>query len=160
MESAEHPSLHPGQCARILYRGQEAGWLGTLHPEVRARLGLKADAVGFEVSMDALSNGRVPAFVPLSRYPEVRRDLAFTVAQSVPVQSLLDTAAANAGEHLTATRLFDVYAGKGVAEGDKSIALGLTWQHPSRTLNDDEINQLVDSIVEQVQHGFNAVLRG
>ena len=160
MESAEHPSLHPGQCARILYQGQEAGWLGALHPEVRARLGLKADAVGFEVSLDALSNGHVPAFVPLSRYPEVRRDLAFTVAQAVPVQSLLDTATANAGDYLTDTRLFDVYAGQGVVDGQKSIALGLTWQHPSRTLNDDEINQLVGSIVEQMQREFNAELRG
>lgn len=160
MEPARHPSLHPGQCARILYQGQEAGWLGTLHPEVRARLGLKADAVVFEVSLVALSNGKVPAFVPLSRYPEVRRDLAFTVAQSVPVQSLLNTAAENAGDYLTDMRLFDVYSGQGVAEGQKSIALGLTWQHPSRTLNDDEINQLVDSIVEQMQRGFSAELRG
>ncbi|GAB2711293.1 phenylalanine--tRNA ligase subunit beta [Halomonas garicola] len=160
MEPGDHPALHPGQRARILYRGEAVGWLGTLHPEVRRRVGLKVDAVGFEVSLDALSQGRVPGFEPLSRYPEVRRDLAFSVADSVPVQALLDVASAHAGEYLSETRLFDVYAGEGVADGCKSVALGLTWQHPSRTLNDDEINQLVDSIVEQVKREFNAGLRG
>ncbi|WNK18820.1 phenylalanine--tRNA ligase subunit beta [Halomonas piscis] len=160
MEPGEHPALHPGQSARILYRGELVGWLGTLHPEVRRRVGLRVDAVGFEVSLDALSQGQVPAFKPLSRYPEVRRDLAFSVADSVPVQALLDVASAHAGDYLSETRLFDVYAGQGVAEGRKSVALGLTWQHPSRTLNDDEINQLVDSIVEQIQREFDAELRG
>ncbi|WP_017430436.1 phenylalanine--tRNA ligase subunit beta [Vreelandella jeotgali] len=160
MESARHPSLHPGQCARILHRQREVGWLGTLHPDVGRQLGLKVDAVGFEVSLEALSDGGIPGFKPLSRYPEVRRDLAFIIDRDVPVQALLDTAVANAGEHLSDTRLFDVYAGQGVADGHKSIALGLTWQHPSRTLNDEEINQLVASIVEQMQHEFNAELRG
>ncbi|GAA3895231.1 phenylalanine--tRNA ligase subunit beta [Halomonas cibimaris] len=160
MQSGKHPSLHPGQCAQIFYRGKHAGWLGTLHPEVSRQVGLKTEAVGFEVSLEALSEGRVPAFRPLSRYPEVRRDLAFRVADGVPVQSLLDTARENAGDCLREIRLFDVYAGQGVAQGYKSVALGLTWQHPSRTLNDDEINQLVDSIVEQIKREFNAELRG
>jgi len=158
-EAGVHPSLHPGQCARILHRGEEAGWIGTLHPAVRAKLGLKTDAVLFEVRLDALTRGRVPAFKPLSRFPEVRRDLAFVVDEHVAVQSLLDSARRQAGEWLSDIALFDVYQGKGVADGRKSVALGLTWQHPSRTLNDDEINQLVDAIVAAAQQQLSAELR-
>jgi phenylalanyl-tRNA synthetase beta chain len=159
-EPAEHPALHPGQCARVLHRGEEAGWIGTLHPAVRAQLGLKVDAVLFEVRLDALTHGRVPAFTPLSRFPEVRRDLAFLVDEDLPVQALLDTLRGQAGEWLTECRLFDVYQGKGVPEGRKSVALGLTWQHPSRTLNDEEINQLVDAIVTESRQHLGAELRG
>ncbi|MDR9441016.1 MAG: phenylalanine--tRNA ligase subunit beta, partial [Halomonas sp.] len=158
-EPGEHPALHPGQCARILHRGEEAGWIGTLHPAVRARLGLKVDALLFEVRLDALTQGRVPAFTPLSRHPEVRRDLAFLVEEGLPVQSLLDTIRAQAGEWLVESHLFDVYQGKGVPEGLKSVALGLTWQHPSRTLNDEEINQLVDAIVAELRQHLGAELR-
>ncbi|ATJ82905.1 phenylalanine--tRNA ligase subunit beta [Halomonas beimenensis] len=158
-EPAEHPALHPGQCARVLYRGEEAGWIGTLHPAVRSRLGLKVDAVLCEVRLDALVQGRVPAFTPLSRYPEVRRDLAFLVDDDRPEQALLDTVHARAGEWLVEARLFDVYQGKGVPEGRKSVALGLTWQHPSRTLNDEEINHLVDAIVEESRQHLGAELR-
>ncbi|MCP1328252.1 phenylalanine--tRNA ligase subunit beta, partial [Halomonas sp. 707D4] len=107
-----------------------------------------------------LGDGVIPAFEPLSRYPEVRRDLAFTLNEQVPVQSLLDCVKREAGDHLQDLKLFDVYAGKGVEPGQKSIALGLTWQHPSRTLNDDEINERVDSIVAQANAVLNARLRG
>ncbi|GHC27277.1 phenylalanine--tRNA ligase subunit beta [Aidingimonas halophila] len=159
-EPAQHPSLHPGQSARILRKGEPVGWIGTLHPAVRGQLGLKTDAVLFEVSLDALTRGQVPAFQPLSRYPEVRRDLALLVDEQLPVQALLDCLHEAAGEWLSELRLFDVYQGKGVSDGMKSVALGLTWQHPSRTLNDDEINQLVDSIVAQTGERFGARLRG
>lgn len=159
-EPAEHPALHPGQSAQLLHNGEPAGWIGTLHPQVRATLGLKVDAVLFEVRLDALSQGQIPSFEPLSRFPEVRRDLAFILKESTPVQALLDCAKEQAGDYLQDIKLFDVYAGKEVAEGAKSIALGLTWQHPSRTLNDEEINQLVDSIVTQVRVKLDAELRG
>ncbi|WP_417329022.1 phenylalanine--tRNA ligase subunit beta [Halomonas cupida] len=158
-EPGEHPSLHPGQCARVLHRGQEAGWIGALHPAARAKLGLKAEAILFEVRLDALTEGRIPAFTPLSRYPEVRRDLAFVVAETTPVQALMDAVRSEAGEWLTDVALFDVYQGKGVADQHKSVALGLTWQHPSRTLNDEEINQLVDAIVTTARQRLQAELR-
>lgn len=159
-EPAEHPALHPGQSAQLLYNAKPAGWVGTLHPQVRATLGLKMDAVLFEVRLDVLSQGQIAAFEPLSRFPEVRRDLAFILSDATPVQALLDCTKQNAGDYLQNIKLFDVYSGKGVADGYKSIALGLTWQHPSRTLNDEEINQLVDSIVTQVRVKLGAELRG
>ncbi|MFD2189884.1 phenylalanine--tRNA ligase subunit beta [Pistricoccus aurantiacus] len=159
-EPAQHPALHPGQTARLLYRGQEAGWIGALHPAIRDKLGLKADALLFEVRLEALAQGRLPAFSALSRYPEVRRDLALLVKEDLPVQDLLDCLREQAGEWLTDITLFDVYRGKGIEPGSKSLALGLTWQHPSRTLNDDEINQLVDVIITESEQRFGARLRG
>tara|TARA_R110002012_G_scaffold9100_2_gene41780 strand:- start:622 stop:3003 length:2382 start_codon:yes stop_codon:yes gene_type:complete len=159
-EPAEHPALHPGQSAQLMYNGEPAGWLGTLHPQVRATLGLKMDAVLFEVRLDVLSQGQIPSFEPLSRFPEVRRDLAFILKEATTVQALLDSVKQEAGEYLQDVKLFDVYVGKGVTEGHKSVALGLTWQHPSRTLNDEEINKLVDSIVTQVRVKLDAELRG
>lgn len=159
-EPGAHAALHPGQCARILHRGEEAGWIGTLHPAARASLGLRVDAILFEVRLDALTQGRVPAFSPLSRFPEVRRDLAFLVDDDLPVQALLDTLRARAGEWLVELRVFDVYRGSGVPQGRKSIALGLTWQHPSRTLNEEEINELVDGVVAESRRHLGAELRG
>ncbi|MCG7598547.1 phenylalanine--tRNA ligase subunit beta [Halomonas sp. McH1-25] len=159
-EPDEHPALHPGQTARVYRHERPVGWIGALHPAVRAELGLRVDAFLFEVRLDALTEGRLPAFTPLSRYPEVRRDLALVVEEDVPVQALLDTLREKAGEWLTDLRLFDVYQGPGVEKGRKSVALGLTWQHPSRTLNDDEINQLVDGIIAESKQRFDAELRG
>ncbi|MEC9482001.1 MAG: phenylalanine--tRNA ligase subunit beta, partial [Halomonas sp.] len=159
-EPAEHPALHPGQTAQVLYRGEPVGWIGALHPAVRAELGIRPEAYVFEIRLDAVTQGRLPAFRPLSRYPEVRRDLAFVVSEDVPVQGLLDALRDKAGDWLTDLRLFDVYQGAGVAEGNKSVALGLTWQHPSRTLNDDEINQLIDAIIAESRQRFDAELRG
>jgi phenylalanyl-tRNA synthetase beta chain len=159
-EPGSHSALHPGQCARILHRGEEAGWIGTLHPAARASLGLRVDAILFEVRLDALTQGRVPIFSLLSRFPEVRRDLAFLVDDDLSVQGFLDTLRARAGEWLVELRVFDVYRGEGVPEGRKSIALGLTWQHPSRTLNEEEINELVDGIVAESRQHLGAELRG
>lgn len=159
-EPAEHPALHPGQTAAVLHLNQRVGWIGALHPAVRAELGLKSDPLVFEIELDRLVRGRLPRFAALSRYPEVRRDLALVVDESVAVQALLDTLRDQAGEWLTDLHLFDVYQGAGIAEGYKSVALGLTWQHPSRTLNDEEINQLVEAIVAESRQRLGAELRG
>jgi len=154
-----HPALHPGRSARVCRNGNAVGWLGALHPAIRAQLGIKPEVYVFEVEQEALTRGAIPRFTPLSRFPEVRRDLAFVVDDEVGVSPLLDAIRAQAGEWLTQWQLFDVYQGKGVAHGFKSIALGLTWQHPSRTLNDEEINQLIADVVEVAQTRFGATLR-
>jgi phenylalanyl-tRNA synthetase beta chain len=154
-----HPALHPGRSARLYRHGKAVGWLGALHPGVRAELGIKPEVYLFEVEQEALTRGVIPHFTPLSRFPEVRRDLAFVVSDDVGVAPLLDAIRAKAGEWLTQWQLFDVYQGKGVEDGFKSIALGLTWQHPSRTLNDEEINQLIAGVVEVAQTRFGATLR-
>ncbi|MGJ8524537.1 Phenylalanine--tRNA ligase beta subunit [Halomonadaceae bacterium LMG 33818] len=163
-EAASHPALHPGQSARILRirEGEtvQAGWLGALHPQLRTHLGIKQEAYVFELDLALLQEGNLPHFEHLSRYPEVRRDLALVVEDSLPVADLIKGIQHSAGEWLTDVRLFDVYQGKGVEDGHKSLALGLTWQHPSRTLNDNEIEASVKNVLTSLEADFNAQLRG
>ncbi|WP_110665083.1 phenylalanine--tRNA ligase subunit beta [Salinicola halophilus] len=154
-----HPALHPGRCARLYRDERPVGWIGALHPTHQSQLGIKPEVYLFEIEQDSLVAGRVAEFSPLSRFPEVRRDLAFVVDETTSVGSLLEAIREQAGEWLTQAQLFDVYQGKGVEPGYKSLALGLTWQHPSRTLNDEEINQLIAAVVERAQTRFDAVLR-
>lgn len=158
-EPAEHPALHPGQTAQILRNGDAIGFIGALHPSVQKELGLKGNIYVFEVKQAALQAGTVAKFDSLSKYPEVRRDLAFIIDETTPVAHLMAAVRENAGEGFKDLRLFDVYQGKGVEEQRKSVALGLTWQHASRTLNDEEINSLVDQIVSVAQEQFGASLR-
>ncbi|MCM2312818.1 MAG: phenylalanine--tRNA ligase subunit beta, partial [Steroidobacteraceae bacterium] len=141
-----HPSLHPGQTARVLRDGQPVGWLGRLHPEVAQRLELTYSALLFEVETESGLEAVVPRMTEISRFPAVRRDLALLVAEAVPVQALLDTVRRGAGALLTGLVVFDIYRGKGIADGFKSVAIGLNLQDISRTLTDEEI----DAVVAQV----------
>ncbi|MCC6076094.1 phenylalanine--tRNA ligase subunit beta [Pseudomonas sp. GCM10022188] len=157
--AGEHPALHPGQTARIERDGQLVGFLGALHPELAKALDLEQPVYLFELVLAEVAAGRLPQFRELSRFPEVRRDLALLVGREVPAQSMLDDIRAQAGEHLTDLRLFDVYQGKGIDPHSKSVAVGLTWQHPSRTLNDEEVNENLQRIIASLGERFQATLR-
>jgi phenylalanyl-tRNA synthetase beta chain len=101
----------------------------------------------------------MPEFHELSRFPEVRRDLALIAHKDVAASAVLGVIRENAGEWLTDLRLFDVYQGKGIDPDRKSLAVGLTWQHPSRTLNDDEVNSTTQNILTSLEQRLNATLR-
>lgn len=154
-----HVALHPGQTARIERKGETIGYMGALHPSLVKDLGLNGAVYLFELSMDAITAGRLPRYAELSKFPESRRDLALIVDEKVAFEDLRQGALENAGEYLKNVTLFDVYQGQGIEVGRKSIALGLTWQHPSRTLNDDEINGAVDSVITALKEKFGASLR-
>lgn len=155
----EHPALHPGQTARIERDGKLVGYLGAIHPELAKSLDLDQPVYLFELVLAEVMSGRLPTFSELSRFPEVRRDLAVLVDREVAAEAVLDTIREAAGEWLTDLRLFDVYHGKGIDPLRKSLAVGLTWQHPSRTLNDDEVNTTTQNIVTSLEGRFNATLR-
>lgn len=155
----EHSALHPGQTARIEREGRLVGYLGAIHPELAKTLGLDQPLFLFELLLSEITAGRMPAFKELSRFPEVRRDLALLVDREVPAQNLLADIREQAGEWLTDLRLFDVYQGKGIDPLRKSLAVGLTWQHPSRTLNDDEVSTATQNILTSLEQRFNATLR-
>ena len=157
--AGEHAALHPGQTARIERNGQLVGFMGALHPELAGVLGLDQPVFLFELVMAEVATGVLPQFRELSRFPEVRRDLALLVAREVPAESLLADIRAQAGEYLTDLRLFDVYQGKGIDPLSKSVAVGLTWQHPSRTLNDEEVNENLQRIIASLGERFQATLR-
>ena len=155
----EHSALHPGQTARIEREGRLVGYLGAIHPELAKTLGIDQPLFLFELLLSEITAGRMPAFKELSRFPEVRRDLALLVDRDEPAENLLADIREQAGEWLTDLRLFDVYQGKGIDPLRKSLAVGLTWQHPSRTLNDDEVSTATQNILTSLEQRFNATLR-
>ncbi|MDK1394942.1 phenylalanine--tRNA ligase subunit beta [Pseudomonas protegens] len=155
----KHPALHPGQTARIERDGREVGFLGAIHPELAKNLGLDRPVYVFELVLSEVAQGRLPKFHELSRFPEVRRDLALLADRDVAASAVMDVIRENAGEWLTDLRLFDVYQGKGIDPHRKSLAVGLTWQHPSRTLNDDEVNSTTQNILTSLEQRLNATLR-
>ncbi|WP_313600780.1 phenylalanine--tRNA ligase subunit beta [Pseudomonas sp.] len=154
-----HPALHPGQTARIEREGRLVGFIGALHPELSKTLGLDRPVFVFELVLAEVAAGKMPKFSELSRFPEVRRDLALIADREVPATAVMEVIRENAGEWLTDLRLFDVYQGKGIDPHRKSLAVGLTWQHPSRTLNDDEVNATTQNILTSLEQRLNATLR-
>jgi phenylalanyl-tRNA synthetase beta chain len=158
-EPATHPALHPGQCARILRDGQAVGWIGRLHPEVERRLELTYSALVFELETESGLAAVVPRHGEISRFPAVRRDLAIVVAEAVPVAALLATVRAGAGALLNGLVVFDIYRGRGVTDGFKSIAIGLNLQDVSRTLTDEQTDAIVARVVADLGREHGATIR-
>jgi phenylalanyl-tRNA synthetase beta chain len=152
-------ALHPGQTAGIYRDGEWQGVIGALHPSLQQQLDLPQAVYLFEIRLSALLSARIPVFASLSRFPEVRRDLAVLVDRALSAEVLLTAVKSQAGEQLIDLKIFDVYMGKGIDPHRKSVAMGLTFQHPSRTLNEDEINASIDSIVRYLEVNFSATLR-
>ena len=159
-EVGSHPALHPGQCAAVLKDGKKIGLMGALHPELQKQLGIKTPLFVFELLLADVMQGVVPSFEAVSKFPEVSRDLAFIVQESVQWSQVEQIIRQKAGDALTEVTLFDVYRGQGIENGSKSLALGLTWQDASRTLNDEEITSWVDNVVAALAEGLDAQLRG
>lgn len=157
--AGEHAALHPGQTARIEREGRLVGFFGAIHPELAKALDIDQPVFMFELVLSEITHGLMPKFQELSKFPEVRRDLALLVDRDVPAQDLLGAIREAAGEWLTDLKLFDVYHGKGIDPHRKSLAVGLTWQHPSRTLNDDEVSTTTQNILTSLETRFNATLR-
>ncbi len=155
-----HPALHPGQTARILHLGQPVGWLGTLHPSIAAELDLSDPVVLFEVDADAVSARPLPTLEALSEFPASRRDQAFVMPATVPAEALLEVVRKAGGELLRSARIFDVYHGAGIPDSSKSIALGLIFQHASRTLTLEEIDTAVGKIAATVSAQLGGSVRG
>ena len=157
--AGKHPALHPGQTALIERDGKPVGHLGAIHPELAKALGLDRPVFLFELVLGDVVEGRLPKFSELSKFPETRRDLALIAGRDVASNAVLELIRDNAGEWLTDLRLFDVYQGKGIDPDRKSLAVGLTWQHPSRTLNDDEVNVTLQNILTSLEQRLDATLR-
>ena len=157
--AAAHPALHPGQSARLERAGSPIGWLGTLHPRLARELEVEGDAFVFEVRLDSLLPARLPAFAELSRFPASRRDLAVVVDEGVTAQAVQDAIRQYGGALLREVWLFDVYRGKGIAEGRKSLAFGLNLQDFSRNLTDHVVEEAMSGILAGLAEQFGATLR-
>ncbi|MCW8888229.1 MAG: phenylalanine--tRNA ligase subunit beta, partial [Gammaproteobacteria bacterium] len=152
-------SLHPGQSARILYDGEEIGLLGMIHPDVAKKLSIPARTFVFEIALKPLQNGVISQFKPLSKYPALRRDLAFVVDKNVAANELISAIREAAPPFMRNLKLFDLYQGEHIDSGRKSLALGLTLQEETRTLTDPEVEDAINTIVNHLREEFGATLR-
>jgi phenylalanyl-tRNA synthetase beta chain len=158
-EAATTSPLYPGRSARIIHRDQAVGWIGELHPQLVAELGFSAPPIMFEIDYLALASLGQPAYESVSRYPQVRRDLALIVDEDVPLSTLRERVTFVTSSLLREFRVFDVYQGTGIEKGRKSVALGLIFQDNSRTLTDNETDGLVAAVVAELNASCNARLR-
>lgn len=152
-------ALHPGQSADIFLGETKIGSVGALHPSLQNKFGFAKNVYLFELNADSALGRRLPRFSEISRFPEVRRDLAVIVDENTPTASILKIVREKAGEWLTHQVLFDVYQGPNLEPGRKSVAFGLILQHPSRTLKDEEVTSVVNHVVSTLQLEFNVTLR-
>ncbi|WP_448098400.1 phenylalanine--tRNA ligase subunit beta [Luteibacter yeojuensis] len=161
MDSADLPSwLHPGRGARVLRDGRQAGFLGALHPALAKALDLGPDVHVMELALEPILSRRLPSASRVARFPAVRRDIAVELPEEVSWASVEAAVRGALGEVLTEIRLFDRYAGKGIDEGRKSLAMGLILQDASRTLTDDDADARVADAVGALEKTCKARLRG
>ncbi|MBI5331490.1 MAG: phenylalanine--tRNA ligase subunit beta [Betaproteobacteria bacterium] len=155
-----HPALHPGQCARVLLGETPVGWIGTLHPRLTQKYGFIKAPVLCEIALDALTHGLAPRYSAVARLPAVRRDLAVVVDNAIAAGDMLAAVNAARPSLVADFALFDLYQGKGVDEGKKSLAFKVLLQHTEKTLTDSEIDETVQSVLAILNKNFNASLRG
>jgi phenylalanyl-tRNA synthetase beta chain len=169
-EPAQHPSMHPGRCARVLSNGQEIGFIGEMHPKWVQSYELAKSAKGgkapilFELELEALLQRPVPVAQPVLKTQDVERDIAMLVAEKVTHAAVVAAIAAVPLNGLTRTAtLFDIYrpkvAGGDIAVDEKSLAVRLTFNSLDATLNDEVIEAAVNAVVEQLTCQVGARLR-
>ena len=154
-----HPALHPGQCAELWAGGRRIGWLGTLHPRLVQAFDLPAAPILFELDSDVLAQRSLPSHGGLSRFPQVRRDLAFVLDVQTPAGDLLTALREAAPGQVRSIDVFDDYRGKGIAENQKSLAIRVVMQDTERTLTDQEVEDAVQKLVDAALRQCNAGLR-
>ena len=151
--------LHPGKTA-FLYKAQTlVGYIGTVNPKLLDKFDIKSEVNFFEIDINEISSNRSLKFKKFSRYPLAQRDLSFVVNEDAASSTITAAIASKAGSDLKAANLFDVYVGKGIAKGKKSLTYSLSWQSKNRTLTDDEVDKIMGKIVSFLSKKFNAKLR-
>ena len=158
-EARVFPGLHDGQSAAILVDGHAVGRMGTIPPTVGKLLGLPASTVVAEMEQSAVTALAMPEYEDISKFPETRRDLALVVDKGVASGDVMTLIRDTAGGLLTKLDLFDVYEGAGLAEGKKSLAIGLTFQGQSRTLDETEVSGAVDQVLDSLREKLGIELR-
>lgn len=145
------PFLHPGKSANIYLNDSKVGYLGEVHPDVKDRMDLKVNSYVFEINLDMLVNhiaGEV-TYKEISKYPAVARDVAFVVDSGVQADYMLDIVLRQKEDLLENVGIFDIYAGKGLPDGTKSLGLRFSYRSPDKTLTDLEVNNVHERIVRK-----------
>jgi phenylalanyl-tRNA synthetase beta chain len=138
--------------------GQTVGWIGELHPRLVRELEFNSAPVLFEIDVAALRVA-LPQGQEISRFPQVRRDLAVVLPENVTFGALRERVVLAGSSLLRNVRVFDVYRGTGIEKGRKSVALGLIFQDISRTLTDVDVDRAVAAIVADLRENLDARIR-
>lgn len=156
---ATHHALHPGQTAAIHWQDKQIGFVGVLHPSIAKALEIKQKVCLYELNLNMLTKKESILGKSVAKFPEIRRDIAIVVNEAVPVKKIQDTIKRVAGDWLKENFIFDVYQGKGISSGYKSVALALILQDSTRTLTDAEISELMERLIIALKEQFGAELR-
>ena len=157
-QTATHPALHPGQSAHIVYQGQRLGWIGVLHPELQTSLDLPKVML-VEIELAAVQPKAKPAYRPVSKYPAMRRDLALLVDAKLSCQQIMQVARQAAAPIVRDITIFDVYTGEGIPADKKSIAVRLTLQDDTATLEETQIEACCTTLVDTLITQLSVILR-
>ena len=159
VRAGELPPWHPGRCAQLLVDDLPVGYAGELHPKVVEALGLPKRTCAMELKLDGLPLAeRRPALAP-SPYPPVLLDVALVVDDTVPAANVAAALRGGGGDLLEDLNLFDVFTGKQVGEGKRSLAYALRFRAPDRTLTIEEATAARDAAVTAAGDRYGAVLR-
>ena len=158
-EPAQHPALHPGRSARITLAGREIGFIGELHPRWRKKYELPGAAVVFEVEAGPLQGVGLPAYSPVSRFPPVRRDIAVTLDEGIPVEALVSALMRSRPAIVKDIAVFDVYRGSKIQSGKKGLAFRVLLQDTQKTLTDEEVDAAKAALLNILEQEFSASLR-
>lgn len=155
-----HLALHPGQSAGLYKNGELIGMIGAIHPLIRQKFDISETAFLFEVNLNAILKAQLPTFKEISRFPEIRRDLALLANRHLPIEEIQAVILRSGGEWLRQVIIFDVYLGEGVPQDKKSVAFALTLQHAARTLRDEEVAETMEKIIKALKLTLGIDLRG
>ncbi|MFD1393646.1 phenylalanine--tRNA ligase subunit beta [Lacticaseibacillus jixianensis] len=156
----DDPAMHPGQSAKIMLDGEVIGLIGRLHPQFERDHSINETYV-FELNLDALlaaARTEMTA-VPAPKFPSVTRDIAVQVPQTVTNAEIQAVIAKNGGKFLQDAHLFDVYSGKKLAPGLKSLAYTLTYRRGDATLTEEEVTKAFSKVEEALKAELGAVIR-
>lgn len=157
--SGHHPALHPGQTAALFMKEKQIGWCGALHPKLMQIFNVTHDVFLFECRLDVFNHVQPRLYQPISKYPKIRRDLAFIVDETVPFSEIEQIIRANTKGMLKAIHVFDVYVGAPIPKGKKSIAIALIIQREDKTLTDEEIQSFLSAIIKKLEEKLSITLR-
>lgn len=158
-EKSNLSALHPGQSAAIFVNDEIIGYLGVLHPEIEKKLSLNGKTLVFEINLAKINNKKVPSAQDVSKYPSNKRDIAIVVSNTIPAADIISECKKAGGEQLIKVNLFDVYQGDNIKDDEKSLAISLILQDKSRTLEEEDITNIVSRCVTALQIRFKALLR-
>lgn len=158
--SKEHPEMHPGRTADIYLGDQVIGFIGQVHPQIAKQFKIPETYV-FELNLQMLLDApkKIQHYDPISKYPAITRDVALLINQKISNTEIVAALQSASNRHLEKIQLFDVYAGKHIPLGKKSVAYTLTYRDKHNTLTEDEVNKEFEQAIEALKTSFEVEIR-